>query len=178
MARVSPLVILPLALFAGLAGLFAAGMWRDDPDVLPSTVEGAPAPALSLSPLGDMPPFQDPDLRMPGVKLVNFWASWCVPCRVEHPNLEKLSAEGLPILGINYKDKEEDALAFLGELGNPYAAVAADDTGRNAIEWGVYGVPETFVIDADGTVLLRYPGPLTQDVIDDTIRPVIDGATE
>ncbi len=178
MARPSLMMLLPLALFAGLAGMFAIGMSRDDPEALPSTAEGAPVPALNLVPLGDNAPFDEAVLREPGVKLVNFWASWCVPCRVEHPNLEALAAEGVPIYGVNYKDKDQAALDFLQELGNPYEAVAADDSGRNGIEWGLYGVPETYVIDGDGIVRLRFAGPLTQDVIETKIRPAMEAAAE
>jgi cytochrome c biogenesis protein CcmG/thiol:disulfide interchange protein DsbE len=110
------------------------------------------------------------------VKLVNFWASWCAPCRVEHPVLEDLAADGLPIIGVNYKDDPEKALGFLAELGDPYTAVGADPEGRTGLDWGLYGVPETFVIDSDGTVLLRHPGPITRDVLDRRIMPAIDEA--
>jgi cytochrome c biogenesis protein CcmG/thiol:disulfide interchange protein DsbE len=110
------------------------------------------------------------------VKLVNFWASWCAPCRVEHPKLEELAAEGLPIYGVNYKDEPDKALAFLAELGDPYAGIGADAGGRMGLDWGLYGVPETFVIDGDGTVVLRFAGPITQSVLDTTIRPAIEAA--
>lgn len=178
MARVSPLMFLPPALFAGLALLFYVGMNRDDPDALPSAREGQPAPAMQLSRLGDAEPFTDASLREPGVKLVNYWASWCAPCRVEHPTLERLGREGVTIYGINYKDDPGKALAFLAELGNPYAAMGADTTGRTALEWGVYGVPETYVIDGDGTVILRFAGPVTSRVLEDRIRPAMQRAAE
>ncbi len=110
------------------------------------------------------------------MKLVNYWASWCAPCRVEHPTLEELAAEGVPIYGINYKDDPAKALAFLAELGNPYVAMGADASGRTALDWGVYGVPETFVIDGDGTVILRFAGPITGSVLEKTIRPALAAA--
>ena len=100
------------------------------------------------------------DLTAPGVKLVNFWASWCGPCRVEHPVLTALAAEGVPVIGINYKDDPDKARAFLAELGDPYAKIGADDSGRTGLDWGIYGVPETFVVDGAGKVVMRYPGPL------------------
>ncbi len=178
MAKVSPLVALPPLIFAGLAVLFYVGMFREDPDALPSAVAGAPAPPVVLQTLGDKVPFDDAALRQPGVKLVNFWASWCAPCRVEHPKLEQLAAEGIPILGVNYKDEPDKALRFLSELGDPYAALGADGPGRMALDWGLYGVPETYVIDGDGTVILRFAGPITESVLEQTIRPAIAAAAQ
>jgi cytochrome c biogenesis protein CcmG/thiol:disulfide interchange protein DsbE len=160
-------------LFAGLAALFWLGMQRDDPDRLPSALEGRGAPPVLVTPLGPGPVLTQADLTAPGVKLVNFWASWCAPCRAEHPNLMALAAEGIPVHGINYKDPAANALAFLAELGNPFATLGADATGRTGLDWGLYGVPETFVIDADGRVILRFPGPITGRVLDETIRPAI-----
>ncbi len=110
------------------------------------------------------------------MKLVNFWASWCGPCRAEHPSLARLAAEGVPIYGINYKDEPEKALGFLGELGNPYAGIGADPAGRTAIDWGLYGVPETFVIDGEGRILLRFAGPITERSLASDIRPAIAAA--
>ena len=110
--------------------------------------------------------------------LVDFWAPWCAPCRVEHPNLVALTeAEGIPIYGINYKDERGNALAFLDELGDPYAAASADEGGRTARDWGVYGVPETFVIDGEGRVLARVAGPVTERTLERTIRPALEAAT-
>jgi len=176
MARVSPLMVLPPLIFAGLAAMFVWGMNREDPDALPSAFQGKQAPAVAVTPLGDLPAFADADLRDGKVKLVNFWASWCAPCRVEHPNLEKMAADGVAILGVNYKDKPEAALGFLAELGNPYAAIGADESGRMGIDWGLYGVPETFVIDGDGNVVLRFPGPITERVLASDIRPAMEKA--
>lgn len=178
MARVSPLVLIPPVAFAALAGLFAFGMMRDDPDELPSALAGGPAPETVVQPLGDLVHFDDAVLRDGNVKLVNFFASWCAPCRVEHPNLTLLQAEGLPIYGINYKDDPANALAFLAELGDPYAATGADPDGRVAIDWGVYGVPETFVVDGDGKVIARLAGPVTQRTIAERLRPALAAAAE
>ncbi len=176
MARISLLAVVPPVVFLGLAGLFYAGMQREDPDALPSTFVGRAAPALEAAPFGEYAGFDRDLLEEEGVKLVNFWASWCVPCRVEHPQLEGLAAQGIPIYGVNYKDDPEDAAAFLAELGNPFAELGADAEGRVARDWGVYGVPETYVIDGEGRVLERLAGPLTQRSLDDQILPAIERA--
>jgi len=169
-------MILPPVIFAGLAAMFFVGMNRDDPNALPSAMTGRTAPGVTLTQLGEGPLFDDAALQSGGVKLVNFWASWCAPCRAEHPTLEALAAEGIPIFGINYKDKPANALGFLAELGNPYAAMGADETGRTGLDWGVYGVPETYVIDADGIVILRFAGPITQRALASKIRPAMERA--
>lgn len=175
MAKVSPLLMLPPLLFAGLAGMFIWGMNREDPSQLPTALAGQPAPPVVLEPLmGPVP--TDATLRDGEVKLVNYWASWCAPCRVEHPNLAALAGEGVAIYGINYKDEPAKALAFLEELGNPYAAIGADASGRMALDWGVYGVPETYVVDGEGTIILRFAGPVTQRVIEEQIRPALEKA--
>ncbi len=169
------LMVLPPVLFAGLAAMFYVGMQSDNQD-LPSQMIGKPAPAVKVEALADLPLVTDADIRAPGVKLVNFWASWCQPCRAEHPRLEKLQAEGVTILGVNYKDKPQDALGFLAEMGNPFAKVGADNSGRMGIDWGIYGVPETFVIDGKGKVIARLAGPITEDTLTSTIRPAMDEA--
>lgn len=174
MAKVSPMMIAPPLVFLGLAGLLAFGLFRDDPDALPSALEGKPAPLAEVTALGDKPRLEDAMLRGDDVKLVNFWASWCAPCRVEHPSLEALAEEGLTIYGVNYKDKPKNALKFLAELGDPYTAVGADAAGRMALNWGVYGVPETYVIDAEGKVVLRWAGPITARIVEETIRPALE----
>jgi cytochrome c biogenesis protein CcmG/thiol:disulfide interchange protein DsbE len=167
-------LFLPPLLFAALAVLFLRGMGRDD--ALPSAVAGGPAPPVNLAPLGEAAPFTDADLRAGRVTLVNYWASWCAPCRAEHPILTQLAAEGITILGVNYKDDPAKARAFLDDLGNPYAGLGADAAGRMALDWGLYGVPETFVVAGDGTVILRYPGPITRQELDRVIRPALDKA--
>lgn len=172
MAKLSPLMLVPPLLFAAVAGMFVWGMTRNDPSAMPSAIAGKPAPPVRVAAL-EGPTFDDATLRDGHVKLVNYWASWCAPCRVEHPNLEALKAEGLPIYGVNYKDKPENAKGFLAEMGNPYTALGADPEGRMALDWGVYGVPETYVIDGQGEVLMRFAGPLTQRIIDSQIRPAL-----
>ncbi len=176
MAKLSPLMLAPPLVFAGLAAMFWFGMARDDPDQLPTALQGRQAPAVTLDALGTDAPFTDADLRQGNVTLVNFWASWCAPCRVEHPNLEAMAADGLTIYGVNYKDQPDNAMGFLAELGNPYAAMGADVSGRMALNWGLYGVPETYVIDGEGTIVLRHAGPITQRVLETSINPAIERA--
>ena len=170
---VRPLMLIPPVLFAGLVGAFLGGMYWGT-DELPSALVGQPAPATAVEPLRGFEPFDPAALADGRVKLVNFWASWCAPCRVEHPNLQGLADAGVPILGINYKDDAEAALAFLSELGSPYETVAADTTGRVARDWGVYGVPETFVVDGEGRVVLRVAGPVTQREIEGRLADALD----
>jgi cytochrome c biogenesis protein CcmG/thiol:disulfide interchange protein DsbE len=109
------------------------------------------------------------------VKLVNFWASWCAPCRVEHPLLTEIAVSGVPVIGVNYKDAPANALAFLAELGDPFVSIGADASGHTGLDWGIYGVPETFVVAADGTVLLRHPGPITRDIFERRFAPLLAG---
>ncbi len=179
MAKISPLMIAPPAIFAGFVLLAAVGMFRDNPNTLPSARIGQTAPPVVLTELPGKLAFDDAALRDGQIKLVNFWASWCAPCRIEHPNLLKLGGQGIPIYGVNYKDDPAKALAFLGDLGDPYRASGADPTGRAmAMDWGVYGVPETYLIDGDGTILLRVAGPMTERVLKKTLRPAIKAAQE
>ncbi|MBW6506967.1 MAG: DsbE family thiol:disulfide interchange protein [Rhodobacteraceae bacterium] len=171
MAKISPLMMAPPLVFAALAAMFVWGMGRDDPRQLPSALIGQVAPALVVTPLADLPPLTSEVLADGSVKLVNFWASWCAPCRLEHPQLTALSAEGIPVYGINYKDDPAAALKFLAELGNPYAQIGADRNGLDtAVNWGVYGVPETFVISGEGKVLYRFAGALTPNVVEYRVR--------
>lgn len=176
MARISLLMMVPPLAFAGLAAAFFIGLQRDDPDQLPSALAGKAAPKVEVERLGDLPVFDDGSLRTGEVSLVNFWASWCAPCRVEHPNLSALADEGIKVLGVNYKDQPDKALGFLQELGNPYAGVGADLEGRMALNWGLYGVPETYVVDGAGNIVLRFAGPITQRVIAEKIRPAMEKA--
>lgn len=178
---VKPLLVLPVAVAGALIGLAGYALYDRasdqragvDSNQIPTALAGRPAPPVALTQLGEGAPFTDADLASGGVKLVNFWASWCAPCRAEHPNLQKLADGGIPVYGVNYKDEAANALGFLAELGNPFAAIGADETGRNGIEWGLYGVPETFVLDADGTVILRFAGPITERSLEAEIRPAI-----
>ncbi len=172
-SRISPWIIAPPVLFMALAALFAFGLNREDADSLPSTMIGRDAPQLTITALGTAPELTATDLQADGIKLVNFWASWCGPCRVEHPTLQALADEGIVIHGINYKDQVITAESFLKELGNPYTKLGKDE-GRTGLDWGLYGVPETFVIDRNGKVLLRHAGPVTQRVLEETIRPILD----
>ncbi len=172
MAKFSPLMLLPPAIFAGMAGLFAAGMLRENPGDLPSTFIGQPAPAIEPVALADIPTFDAATLADGNVKIVNFFASWCPPCRAEHPLLMDLAAEGIPIYGVNNKDATADALEFLAEGGNPYTGVTVDSNGRQSIDWGVVALPETFVIAGDGTVILKFPGPIN-GAVDRKIRPAL-----
>ena len=176
MARLSPLILAPPLLFAGIAALFWIGMGREDPNAIPSAMIGRDAPPMDLTTLGDAPLLTDAVLEEDGVKLVNYWASWCAPCRVEHPILMDLAAEGIPIHGVNYKDQRANALGFLAQLGDPYTTLGMDETGRTGLDWGLYGVPETYVIDGDGRVVLRFAGPITPEVLERRIRPAISEA--
>ncbi|MEP4038471.1 DsbE family thiol:disulfide interchange protein [Pseudophaeobacter sp.] len=176
MAKFSPLMALPIVVFASFVGLAVTGMYRDDPEALPSAREGQPAPAVELTEFVGKELFDDANLRDGEVKLVNYWASWCAPCRVEHPSLEALAQEGIKIYGVNYKDQQGNAASFLQELGDPYAAIGRDEKGRMALDWGVYGVPETYVVDGSGKIVLRFAGPITERVIETTLRPALDKA--
>ena len=166
------LALLPVALFAALAGFFLSGLFRDDPDVLPSTFVGQTAPVFTVTELPGRTPLTQEAMADGKIKLVNFWASWCVPCRVEHPQIEALG-DVVPVYGVNHKDAPSDATAFLEELGDPYSAIGADP-GRTAIDWGVTGFPETFLVDGDGIVRMRFAGPITASVLEDAFMPTIE----
>jgi len=166
--------LLPLAAFAAIAIWFAIGLTRD-PSKVPSALLDRPVPEFTLSALegANVPALKASDLRGK-VALVNVFASWCVPCRVEHPVLMRLGREnGLALYGISYKDKAEDSARFLRELGNPYAAIGHDESGRVGIEWGVYGVPETFVIDRTGHIRHKHVGPISPKDLQQTLLPLI-----
>lgn len=167
------LFALPAALFAALGVGFYAGLGSDT-TTLPSALIDRPAPRFSLPPLAgsDTGGFSSADLEG-RVSLVNIFASWCGPCRTEHPVLNALARTGrVAIYGINYKDKPDAAAAWLAELGNPYARIGADD-GRVGIEWGVYGVPETFLVDRAGRIRYKHVGPLTRDDVERKILPLV-----
>lgn len=175
-SRRSPLVFLaPLIIFGLLAVVFGIGLFTGDKSKVPSALIGRVAPPITLVPLEGlqkggkpMPAFGNADLANGRATLVNVWASWCAPCRVEHPVLMGIAETDavrqgkVALVGMNYKDEAENARRFLGALGNPYSAVGVDRAGRGAIEWGVYGVPETFVIGPDGHILDKHVGPLDQ----------------
>jgi cytochrome c biogenesis protein CcmG, thiol:disulfide interchange protein DsbE len=163
------LVLLPLLAFGALAALFLNGLFGNEKSRLPSTLIGQPSPTITLPPLEGLaragtpvPGFGGTDLRAGGVTLVNVFASWCAPCHAEHPLLMELAKDTrLKIIGINQRDQPANALKFLADKGNPYAAVGVDPNARAGIEWGVYGVPETFIVRGDGSVAHKLVGPLT-----------------
>jgi cytochrome c biogenesis protein CcmG/thiol:disulfide interchange protein DsbE len=172
-------VLLPLLLFLGLAAVFFAQLMSGrDISAVPSALIGQPAPETKLPPLeGTDLPGLDSAAFAGKVTLVNVWASWCAPCREEHPLLLALSQDQrFTIAGLNYKDKPENARRFLGELGNPYKAIGVDDAGRTAINWGVYGVPETFLVGKDGKIVYKHVGPLSPDAITGELLPQIEKA--
>lgn len=155
---------------------FFLGLGREDANVLPSALIDKPAPEFDLPGLGDTPGLSTANLREPGVKIVNVWASWCGPCRVEHPWVTALAEAGHAVYGINYKDAPENAAAFLAELGNPYSRIGVDGSGRVGIDWGVYGVPETFVVDGAGRIVYRHVGPIQSGDLGRRILPAIETA--
>jgi len=172
---------LPLLIFAVLAGLFWYALQGGDPSRLPSALIGKPVPDFALAPIDglmaddkDVPGFAAGDLAQGEPTVVNVFASWCVECQVEHPMLLALSREpGIRLYGIDYKDDAASARRFLGRYGNPYSRVGADASGRTAIDFGVYGVPETYVITGDGKIAFRHVGPLTEAAIRDKILPLL-----
>ena len=168
------LFLLPVLIFIGVGIGLALGLTRD-PSTLPSALIDQPVPTFELPPVAgrEGPGFGSADL-VGRVSLVNVFASWCVPCRVEHPLMMALADDGVAIYGIDYKDPAEQAAAWLAELGDPYRAVGADRDGRVAIDWGVYGVPETFVIDPAGRIRYRFVGPLQEREIEETLRPLLE----
>jgi cytochrome c biogenesis protein CcmG, thiol:disulfide interchange protein DsbE len=181
--RRSFLMALPLIAFAGLAALFWLRLGTGDPSRIPSALIGHPAPQTSLPPLtgllsdGTQVPGLDPAIFKGKVSVVNVWASWCVPCHDEAPLLTELAKDTrLQLVGINYKDAPDNARRFLGRYGNPFGAVGVDANGRAAIEWGVYGVPETFVVGREGTIVYKLVGPITPDNIDSVLKAEIDKA--
>ena len=173
------LVLLPLALFAALAALFLAQLMSGrDVSAIPSALIGHPAPATALPPLeGTGLPGIDGTGFAGKVTVVNVWASWCVPCRDEHPHLMQLAGDPrFTLAGLNYKDKPENARRFLGELGNPFAAIGVDASGRVGIDWGVYGVPETFVVGRDGRIAWKHVGPFDDRSVREELMPQVEKA--
>jgi cytochrome c biogenesis protein CcmG/thiol:disulfide interchange protein DsbE len=154
------LLLLPVILFLGLATMFYVGMYRDGAGELRSVFIGRPAPVLPTTGLPGIPILTDADLRSGDVTVLNFWASWCPPCRAEHPVLLDMAARGIRVAGVNMMDDDAKAVGYLAEDGNPFIGVATDPNGRNRVEWGVTAPPETFIIAGDGTVLFRFVGPL------------------
>lgn len=178
-------VLVPLVLFVALVGLFYFRLYAGDPTTLPSALIGRDAPQFSLPPLDGLkhadgtqvPGLSRQDLGGGQVTIINVFASWCAPCREEHPLLERLARMNrVKLVGLAYKDEPQNTLKFLSELGNPFSAVGRDEKGRAAIDWGVYGVPETFVIGKDGRIAYKHIGPLTEASLTDVLLPEIDKA--
>ena len=174
------LVLLPLIAFLGLSALFLVRLYAGDPGRLPSALIGHPAPNTDLPPLAGL---ERDGKAVPGLSnaafpgeltLVNVWASWCVPCADEVPLLEKLSKDKrIKLVGINYKDPTDNARRFLNRYGNPFVAVGVDASGRTSIDWGVYGVPETYLIGRDGTIAYKLVGPVTAENLTQVLEPEI-----
>jgi cytochrome c biogenesis protein CcmG/thiol:disulfide interchange protein DsbE len=169
----SLLALVPVAITAALGVAFYWGLFHGS-DELPSTLIGRAVPEFALPPIkGRDDGLVTADL-VGQVAIVNFWASWCAPCRAEMPMLKEVAAQGaVPVFGINYKDRADQALAFLAELGDPYARIGADATGRVAIDWGVYGLPETYVIDAAGRIAYKQVGPFDRRILEEKLLPVV-----
>lgn len=175
--------IIPLAIFAALALLFWRGLGAGDPSKLPSALIGKAAPDMALPALANLAgangavPGLDPVGFKGAVTIVNVWASWCVPCHEEAPLFMKLASDKrIRVVGVNYKDQPDKALAFLKRYGNPFAAVGVDANGRAGIEWGVYGVPETFVVGRDGLIAYKMVGPVTPENLDSVLKREIEKA--
>jgi len=179
------LALLPLVVFLALSAMFLMRLGFDASTV-PSALIGKPAPEFTLPALpgSGVPGFSKADLRKGKVSVVNVFASWCGPCRDEHPLLmqlardTELAAKGVRLFGLNYKDKASNAKSFLDNLGNPYASIGVDSSGRTGIDWGVYGVPETFVVKGDGTIAYKYIGPLSAAGIKTRLLPAIEKAMQ
>jgi cytochrome c biogenesis protein CcmG/thiol:disulfide interchange protein DsbE len=174
----------PLLVFAAMAALFAFALTSGDPSKLPSALIGRPVPQTDFPAMEGLVEngqpvagFHSADLAQGKISIVNFWASWCGPCIEEHPLLIELRARtGVDIYGVNYKDQPESGRRFIGRFGNPFTAVGTDRTGRSAIEWGVYGMPETFVIDGRGKIAFKHVGPISRESLERTLIPAIEKA--
>lgn len=177
-------IMAPVLVFGALVLLFAFALEHGDPSKLPSALIGKPAPQTSFAPLEGLiagekpvPGFSSADLASGSVSVVNFWASWCAPCVEEHPFLVDLGKRtGVALYGVNQKDEAAAGRRFLGRYGNPFTAVGVDPKGRGAIEWGVYGTPETFVVNGKGQVIYKHIGPISAASLEKTLIPLIEAA--
>lgn len=172
------LVLVPVIVFAGLAALFWKGL-SGEPSKIPSALINKPVPEFTLDAVPGLgvPGFATAGLKSGKVTVVNVWASWCAPCRIEHPLLIELAKRNdVTLFGINYKDEPENSVRFLGTLGQPFAAVGMDANGRTAVDWGVYGVPETFIVDGQGVIRYKHIGPLTPEAIAGKLAEEIEKA--
>lgn len=185
--RFAWLALLPVLFFAGLVLVFIKGLEHGDTSrKLPSVLIGKPAPEMDLPAVTGLvlngkqvPGLKVSELKKDKVTVVNFWASWCVPCRQEHPQLVELGKmKGFSLVGINYKDKPEAAGALLRQLGSPYKAIGADTKGRAGIEWGVVGVPETYIVDGKGVIRYKFIGPLSRKAMMEDLLPKIRQAAQ
>jgi cytochrome c biogenesis protein CcmG, thiol:disulfide interchange protein DsbE len=180
--RFGLLTLLPLLIFGGLALLFFVRLFAGDASKIPSALIGQSAPSLDLAALNGSPGVKDADLRQGHVSLVNIFASWCAPCHEEHRLLldlatdRTLAAKGVQVIGVAQKDTPENVRKFLGDDGNPYAKLGLDPDGRAGIDWGVYGVPETFIVKGDGTIAFKFVGPMTPETLASVVRPEIEKA--
>ena len=167
------MLFLPVIAFLFISGAFYLALKFNNLEELPSALLKKTTPKIELLQLGEKELPTMSDFQAPKIKLVNFWASWCAPCRAEHPMLQQIKKLGYPIIGINYKDDPQKALEFLETLGDPYSKVGSDLSGRAGIEWGLYGVPETFVVDANGKIILRHAGPITSTNFSRKFQPIL-----
>jgi cytochrome c biogenesis protein CcmG, thiol:disulfide interchange protein DsbE len=180
--RRGALALLPLLVFVALAALLFLRLFAGDASRIPSALIGKPAPSLNLPTLDGGAPLRDADLRAGHVTLLNVFASWCAPCHQEHPllmalaNDPALKAGGVALIGVAQKDEPRNIRSFLGEEGDPYARIGLDSGGKASIEWGVYGVPETYIIRGDGTIAYKVIGPLTEETLAAVVRPQIESA--
>lgn len=179
------IMLVPLLVFIALAIMFAFALRSGDPSRLPSALISKPAPDMTLPPVPgirrdgtQVPGFSRADLTAGRVSVVNIWASWCGPCRLEHEFLVEMGAlrPRAQLFGINYKDSPGAAVRFLRQLGNPFDKIGEDQRGRAGVEWGVTGVPETFVVDGDGTIIYKLVGPIDAENLREELLPAIDGA--
>ena len=179
------LMLVPVGLFVALTALLFVRLYAGDPSKVPTALQDKPVPDFALEPLAGLsdpdgrpvPGFDTAALRTGELTLVNVWASWCVPCRDEHPYIEALSQDPrFRMFGLNYKDQPDNARRFLGRYGNPFDAVGVDSRGRVGIDWGVYGVPETFIVDGTGRIVFKYVGPINGAVLEQVIQPEIEKA--
>ncbi len=184
-AKPKTTLLLPLILVAILLVFLFVALRSGEPSRLPSALIGKPVPDFALPPVpnvlgdsGPVPGLSSAAFKTGKVSILNVWASWCAPCLEEHPTLFELSRQGIPLYSISYKDKPEAARRFLATHGNPFRAIGADESGFTAIDFGVYGVPETFVIAGDGRIAYRFPGPLSPEIVADKILPAIKKAEQ
>lgn len=175
------LMILPVVISFGFFGVAAVQLMNNndglatgvDTSALPSTREGRAAPDLDLQPLGNFDLLSTEDFTGNGLIIVNFWASWCPPCRAEHPTLTALAEAGNPLFGINYRDRPVHALSFLDDLGNPFDRIGTDPEARNGRNWGVIAMPETFFINDEGIVVLHFRGPIVRRSLENQVIPAL-----